>query len=53
MPRSGGTRRTKAEVTIVDNCDLAQHVRADPQHLKQVLVNLLSNAIKYNPEVAR
>ncbi len=37
-----------AGVEIVDQCDLARHVRADPQHLKQVLVNLLSNAIKYN-----
>jgi CheY-like chemotaxis protein len=33
---------------MVDRCDGARHVRADPQHLKQVLVNLLSNAIKYN-----
>jgi PAS domain S-box-containing protein len=37
-----------AGVTIVDRCDIARHVRADPQHLKQALVNLLSNAIKYN-----
>jgi PAS domain S-box-containing protein len=35
-------------VEIVDECDVARQVRADPQHLRQVLVNLLSNAIKYN-----
>jgi PAS domain S-box-containing protein len=39
-----------AGVEIVDQCDVARHVRADPQHLKQALVNLLSNAIKYNHE---
>jgi PAS domain S-box-containing protein len=37
-----------AGIEMVDRCDGARHVRADPQHLKQVLVNLLSNAIKYN-----
>jgi PAS domain S-box-containing protein len=37
-----------AGVEIVNLCDLARHVRADPQHLRQVIVNLLSNAIKYN-----
>ena len=39
-----------AGVEIVDQCDVARYVRADPQHLKQALVNLLSNAIKYNHE---
>jgi PAS domain S-box-containing protein len=39
-----------AGVEIVDQCDVARHVRADPLHLKQALVNLLSNAIKYNHE---
>jgi PAS domain S-box-containing protein len=39
-----------AGVEIVDQCGVARHVRADPQHLKQALVNLLSNAIKYNHE---
>jgi PAS domain S-box-containing protein len=37
-----------AGVAITDQCGGAGLVRADPQHLKQVLVNLLSNAIKYN-----
>jgi PAS domain S-box-containing protein len=37
-----------AGVEIVDECEVTGQVRADPQHLKQVLVNLLSNAIKYN-----
>ncbi len=37
-----------AGVTIINNCDEARQVRADPQHLRQALVNLLSNAIKYN-----
>jgi PAS domain S-box-containing protein len=37
-----------AGVEILDLCGGAGLVRADPQHLKQVLVNLLSNAIKYN-----
>jgi PAS domain S-box-containing protein len=35
-------------VEIINHCDSDRLVRADPQHLKQVLVNLLSNAIKYN-----
>src|SRR5580692_2099438 len=35
-------------VEIRDECEVTALVRADPQHLKQVLVNLLSNAIKYN-----
>jgi PAS domain S-box-containing protein len=39
-----------AGVEIIDECDEARQVRADPQHLKQALVNLLSNAIKYNHE---
>ena len=39
-----------AGVEIIDQCDVARHVRADPLHLKQALVNLLSNAIKYNHE---
>src|SRR5665213_45939 len=39
-----------AGIEIIDRCGVARHVRADPQHLKQVLVNLLSNAIKYNHE---
>src|SRR5665213_700225 len=39
-----------AGIEIIDQCGVARHVRADPQHLKQVLVNLLSNAIKYNHE---
>jgi PAS domain S-box-containing protein len=38
----------EAGVAIIDQCDIARQVRADPQHLKQALVNLLSNAIKYN-----
>ena len=37
-----------SDVQIIDECDVARQVRADPQHLRQVLVNLLSNAIKYN-----
>jgi PAS domain S-box-containing protein len=37
-----------AGVEIIDRCGSAGTVRADPQHLKQVLVHLLSNAIKYN-----
>jgi PAS domain S-box-containing protein len=37
-----------AGVEIRDECEVTALVRADPQHLKQVLVNLLSNAIKYN-----
>jgi len=37
-----------AGVAISDLCGGAGLVRADPQHLKQVLVNLFSNAIKYN-----
>jgi PAS domain S-box-containing protein len=37
-----------AGVEIIDRCGSERMVRADPQHLKQVLVNLLSNAIKYN-----
>jgi CheY-like chemotaxis protein/anti-sigma regulatory factor (Ser/Thr protein kinase) len=37
-----------ASVEITDQCAGAGLVRADPLHLKQVLVNLLSNAIKYN-----
>jgi CheY-like chemotaxis protein len=37
-----------AGVEIINDCDGAGQVRADPQHLKQVLLNLLSNAIKYN-----
>jgi PAS domain S-box-containing protein len=39
-----------ASVAIVDECERALHVRADPQHLRQVLLNLLTNAIKYNRE---
>jgi PAS domain S-box-containing protein len=35
-------------VEIINQCETNRLVRADPQHLKQVLVNLLSNAIKYN-----
>jgi PAS domain S-box-containing protein len=35
-------------VEIINYCGSNRLVRADPQHLKQVLVNLLSNAIKYN-----
>jgi CheY-like chemotaxis protein len=35
-------------VEIINRCENNRLVRADPQHLKQVLVNLLSNAIKYN-----
>ena len=37
-----------AGVAITDECDIAPLVRADPQHLKQVLLNLLTNAIKFN-----
>jgi nitrogen-specific signal transduction histidine kinase/ActR/RegA family two-component response regulator len=37
-----------AGIEIIDQCGVALHVRADPQHFKQALVNLLSNAIKYN-----
>jgi PAS domain S-box-containing protein len=37
-----------AGVELIDRCGSERMVRADPQHLKQVLVNLLSNAIKYN-----
>jgi signal transduction histidine kinase len=37
-----------AGVAITDQCAGAALVRADPQHLQQVLVNLLSNAIKFN-----
>ena len=37
-----------AGVEITDRCGSERMVRADPQHLKQVVVNLLSNAIKYN-----
>jgi PAS domain S-box-containing protein len=37
-----------AGVEITDQCGGAGLVRADPKHLKQVLVNLLSNAVKYN-----
>ena len=35
-------------VEIFNDCETNRLVRADPQHLKQVLVNLLSNAVKYN-----
>ncbi|HUZ40560.1 MAG TPA: PAS domain S-box protein [Acidimicrobiales bacterium] len=35
-------------VEIINHCESNCLVRADPQHLQQVLVNLLSNAIKYN-----
>ncbi len=38
----------EAGVSLVNECDTERSVRADPQHLKQVVVNLLSNAIKYN-----
>jgi CheY-like chemotaxis protein/anti-sigma regulatory factor (Ser/Thr protein kinase) len=37
-----------AGVSLVNRCDTGRSVRADPQHLKQVVVNLLSNAVKYN-----
>jgi signal transduction histidine kinase/ActR/RegA family two-component response regulator len=37
-----------AGVELSDHCGSTGLVRADPLHLKQVLVNLLSNAIKYN-----
>jgi PAS domain S-box-containing protein len=37
-----------AGIEMIDQCGVARHVRADPQHFKQALVNLLSNAIKYN-----
>jgi PAS domain S-box-containing protein len=37
-----------AGVEIIDHCGTGRSVRADPQHLKQVVVNLLSNGIKYN-----
>jgi len=39
---------TASGVEIINHCESDRLVRADPQHLKQVLVNLLSNAIKYN-----
>jgi CheY-like chemotaxis protein/anti-sigma regulatory factor (Ser/Thr protein kinase) len=37
-----------AGVDVTDQCGATGLVRADPLHLKQVLVHLLSNAIKYN-----
>ena len=37
-----------AGVELIDQCDGAGLVRADQQHLKQVLVHLLTNAIKFN-----
>jgi len=39
----------RSEATI--DCD--QHVKADRQRLRQVLLNLLSNAVKYNVEGGR
>jgi PAS domain S-box-containing protein len=39
---------TACGVEIINHCESDRLVRADPQHLRQVLVNLLSNAIKYN-----
>jgi signal transduction histidine kinase len=39
---------TASGVEIINRCESDRLVRADPQHLRQVLVNLLSNAIKYN-----
>jgi CheY-like chemotaxis protein len=37
-----------AGVEIINQCGTDRMVRADPQHLRQVVVNLLSNAIKFN-----
>jgi PAS domain S-box-containing protein len=42
-----GSKQIKVDTFAVD---AAHHIRADPQHIRQILINLLSNAVKFTPD---